>query len=208
VTNPDDQPRGPKHVSTLRGWLKSRRRFFAGTTFVFALASAALGPWWPWSALNDLRDSGLGAQAVVALIAGSLALAGSLVVIWSAGLVYLAMTPHGPMARLVEKADDEPADCLALFPSEHAVLEEYDLAVRTVASLKARKASADDPTTREALDAAQDKVRLLERRVQMLVLDRVFGQLRVTFERELRRTLAGAGVAVIGFWWYIVLAFG
>lgn len=61
-------------------------------------------------------------QSVVTLIAGSLALAGTLVVIWSAGLVYLAMTPDGPMARLVEKADGEPADCLALFRSEHAVL--------------------------------------------------------------------------------------
>jgi hypothetical protein len=160
----------------------------------------------------------LGAQSVVALIAGSFALAGTLVVIWSAGLVYLAMTPHGPMARLVEKADNEPADCLALFPSEHAVLEEYDLAVRTVASLEARKVSARDPaarevspdgsTAREALDAARAKVELMERRIQTLVLDKVFGQLRMTFERELRRTLAGAGVAVIGFWWHVVLAFG
>lgn len=79
-----------------------------------------------------------------------------------------------------------------------------------MASLRAREASLyDDRKERQVeLAAAQMKVELLERRIQMLVLDKVFGQLRVTFERELRRTLAGAGVAVIGFWWYVLLTLG
>ena len=79
-----------------------------------------------------------------------------------------------------------------------------------MASLRAREASLyDDRKERQVeLAAAQMKVELLERRIQKLVLDKVFGQLRVTFERELRRTLAGAGVAVIGFWWYVLLTLG
>lgn len=79
-----------------------------------------------------------------------------------------------------------------------------------MASLRAREASPDDDRKERQVElaAAQMKVELLERRIQMLVLDKVFGQLRVTFERELRRTLAGAGVAVIGFWWYVLLTLG
>lgn len=192
--------------STLKGWLQSRRRFFAGTTAVFGATSLAafVALWLPWSNFDELWAGDIGAPAIVTLVAGSLALAGTIIVVWSAGLVYLAMTPQGPMAELADKADTEPANCLALFPSEHAVLEEFDLAERTLTSLRERDRL---PETDPAVTAAKKKVDLLSRRVQMLVLEKVFNELRVTFERELRRTLVGAGIAVIGFWWYGVLLF-